>query len=175
MRQFRQLFLLAILALTVFACNKDDDPSPSTKADLLASKKWKIQSLTINNPLVLDTVNGQPVAPTDWYNSILGDCEKDDIISFRNDGNKVYTAEDVGTHCPGSTTAIWQIGSWVLSSDETEIYLSNGFIASYYIGYFYGISVSETWKITKLDNSKLEVTFPIGDGRAFTYTFIAVE
>ncbi len=141
MKHLQRVVLLIVLTALTFACKKDDDPTPLTRADMLMGKKWRITSLTLNTPIVGDTLGRlrYPTnpSPTDWYNNGIASCEKDDIISFKS-GN-LYALEDVGTTVCGPQ--IWTTGTWILSADETSIQLGSGAFVGYYTGFI------ENWVI----------------------------
>ncbi|MDJ1484412.1 hypothetical protein QNI16_28195 [Cytophagaceae bacterium YF14B1] len=168
MRQFRQLFLLAILALTVFACSKDDDPAPKTKADVLAAHSWRITGLTVNPPLPFENDDETTTAISDLYNQYFGACVRDDIFNFRSDGT--YTVEDVGTSCNGDKIRTY--GSWIMSSDETAVVLTGGGLVSYLT------QDVENWNITALNDDTLTATTMIyteSTAYTVTYTFTVVK
>ncbi|MDJ1472087.1 hypothetical protein [Xanthocytophaga flava] len=170
MRQFRQLFLLAILALTVFACSKDDDPKPQTNADLLVAHSWRLTALSSDKPIpFVDEDDTTVITPiSDLYNQYFPPCMRDDVFSFTSDGK--YTIDDVGTSCGGDKISVF--GTWFMSGDKDALVLTGGG----YISYF--TQNIENWTITELNSTSFKATTYLSSSTTaytITYTFTAAD
>lgn len=120
--------LLVLVAFLFFfsSCNKDD-AAPATKADILASKVWRIESHTVN-PGRQDQ-NGQIVTDLFQY---YGTTYQDDIVKFNRTPN-TYTFEEGQTKSDPTGDQVFNAGTWILNSDETVLVLqsANGQFFSY--------------------------------------------
>lgn len=168
MKNLQRLLLLTFLASVAFSCNREEDPAPRTKTDILTAKSWRIESLTVTPPLPFENDDETITAISDLYNQVFGACLRDDIISFRKDGQR-YTVEDMGTSCGGDK--IRGFGTWVFSSDESAILLTGGAFVSLLTG------SAESWNVTELTDTSLVVTTIIAGERTnytATYRFTAL-
>ncbi len=168
MKQFRHFLLLALLASTIISCKKDEDPAPATKADMLAAHNWRIEAITVSPPIAFENEDGSTTVVSNLYSQFFGVCVQDDIYSFKK--NNQYTVEDAGTSCGGDKIRF--AGSWIISSDETAIFLTGGGLTTYLTG------DSENWTITELTDSTLKATLIIsGETTDYTvtYTFSAIQ
>lgn len=114
MRSFNQLLVLAIISLSIFACNKDEDVlSTTSKTEMLVSNTWKISKMKVaqNNATL-----------TDIYDIFYKDCEKDDTYKFYTDGSYMLF---VGTEkC--DTDELDQSGTWRFSGTQTRLIMNEG-------------------------------------------------
>jgi hypothetical protein len=106
-------FVAAMLTVSLlFACKKEEStplpPACSINMTNLAGS-YKIAGLTYQS-----SAGSQPVD----YLATLDDCEKDDILVLKADGN--YAFNDAGTVCSPAST---ETGTWKL---EGNILTSNG-------------------------------------------------
>jgi hypothetical protein len=100
------LFFAALL-LQITACkDKDDDPEPISKTDLLTAKTWKMNKV-LGNGL---NITNEPVVQE----------YKDMEITFRPDGTYV-----------GSTTDGTVEGTWAFAENETELVFDPGTTDAY--------------------------------------------
>ncbi|MBJ6107579.1 hypothetical protein JAO73_01040 [Hymenobacter sp. BT523] len=110
-------YLLGLaLALTVAACGKKSDPTPtpdpvSAKTNLLTTPKWRITS-----SVGTTTFMGQTVT-TDVYAS-LQSCQKDNFAKFNLDHTAV--SDEGATKCSASGPQTKQ-GTWSFNTAETEL------------------------------------------------------
>ncbi len=109
---------LAISAV-LFSCKKDKPAAPDC-------------SLSLNGlagSYILTKLDYQrtPAAPVQNYLDFMDDCEKDDVVTLRNNGT--YTYADAGTVCTpnGSNNGTWSVAGNVISSDGAI----NGTVSSY--------------------------------------------
>jgi hypothetical protein len=126
--------ILSILALTlilIFACKKDEE---LTKTDLLCSQPWILTSSTFSPPYPIEDFG----AIADYY-AILAPCRKDDIWSFKKNGD--YTLEDGVSKCDPLDPTVLDFGTWIFNSDETVLTTNNGI-------YFTEYSILELTKQT---------------------------
>ncbi|MBT9393093.1 lipocalin family protein [Hymenobacter sp. NST-14] len=130
---------LAVAASSAFVgCssdNKSEDPTPKTKAEMLAAHDWIMTGAEV-------TVSGQTV---DAYQvGMFEDCEKDDFYHFVNTSNGgTYTLNENTNVCSPSGA---EAGTWALNSDQTKLTLTaQG-------------SQAEESTITELTDSSLKVT-----------------
>lgn len=142
-------FLLALLALSFVACDKDDDNASNT--DKLTTGQWKMTAWTS-----AFTFNGIPQT-IDSY-AQLGSCQKDDFLEFKTDGTCV---KDEGpTTCGGPQQLT---GTWEFTQDETHIVISG-------VG-FYDVDA----EILELTDTKLRVSFEVNVGGTITTNEIVIE
>ncbi|HRP54473.1 DUF5004 domain-containing protein [Agriterribacter sp.] len=100
------LFLLLFSALVFASCKKekDEEPAPPTKKELL-SNKWK----------VADVKNAGGTSVIDFPVSQIV-CLKDNIFTLKTDDT--YTIDEGAEVCDPSTA---QSGTWKLTDNETKI------------------------------------------------------
>ncbi len=86
-----------------------------TKTELLISKNWMVEGLTVEPAIDIDN-NG-----TQENNLIpfLAACNLDDFYDFNADGS--YTVEEGVSKCDPNDPSIIQSGNWLWNSDETRI------------------------------------------------------
>ena len=118
-------FILSILALTlvlIFACKKDEE---LTKTDLLCAQPWILTSSTFSPPYPIEGIG----AIADYY-AYLSPCRKDDIWSFKKNGD--YTREDGVSKCNATDPTVYDFGTWIFNSDETVLTTNNGYYFTEY-------------------------------------------
>lgn len=108
--QKQQLHLTLITFLTLFiftGCDKNNDPAPKTKTELLTQASWKFSSAS--------------AAGTDITNNPAIVCIKDDVVTFSANGSGTVTE---GTVVCNPTTA----GNitWNFQDSETKLMMSSG-------------------------------------------------
>lgn len=116
------VFITACLLVSFYSCKKDDDP---TNTELLCSQPWMLSASTFDPPFHITDFG----AITDYY-AILAPCRKDDIWSFKTNGD--YTIEDGASKCNPLDPTVLEFGSWVFNTDETVITTSTTY---YYTEY----------------------------------------
>ena len=139
------LLVSILLFFCVTACKKDVDNSKSRSELIIGS--WALTGMNYS-PAYDYYGDGHKV--TDAY-AIMDDCEKDDIIIFREDGT--YENNEGASKCdasgPQSITGIWS-----LSDDEKTLIADNDLAT-----------------IIKLDGSVLIYTYKFTDfGTEYTQT-----
>ncbi|MEI6411990.1 MAG: hypothetical protein WCR52_21545 [Bacteroidota bacterium] len=153
MKTFRILSLVLLTAIAFVACKKDDPaPTPApTKTELLTEKNWKAIALTVSPALVLD---GVPY--TDIY-AQMDACSKDDLSQFKTNGQILY--DEGPTKCSDSAPQV-QTGTWLFSSGETEIIVTDADHISY------------KYKLLELTATQLKVQYETlgADGKTYTFT-----
>ncbi|MCU0352262.1 MAG: hypothetical protein MUD08_00765 [Cytophagales bacterium] len=166
MKQLRHLFLLTVLAVAAFSCNRDDDdPAPQVdpKVRLLA-RTWRTTAWTINPPLPQQ--NGTPI--TNVYAAVPA-CLQDDIYIFQTDFS--YSIEEGATKCnPQIDPQVFVKGTWSFSLDQGTLVLTNNPLEL--DNPLRGLA---NWTIQELTETTLRVTYPFittdDDGRITgTYT-----
>jgi hypothetical protein len=111
--------LLVLSALLIFSSScKKDDTAPPTRADILASRVWRLEAHTIS-PAV--QVQGQ--ALTDIY-QYFGTTYQDNLIRFNRNPNN-YTVEEGQTKADQAGSQVTDAGSWMLNSDESVLVLNS--------------------------------------------------
>lgn len=146
----KHIFLLLLTSI-LFACNKndDDDPNDKSRTELLINKKWQVTAIS-------GKLSDGTVVPDDF--SGLPDNKKDDYYFFK--ANLTYEINENTLLRPGSTTPIFDAGTWrLLNSDEYLEMTSNDSNTSF------GVI-----KIIKLTETVLE-TRQEGDGDVFNVSF----
>lgn len=100
----KTIFTITIGALAVLACSneKDPQPAPKSKTELLTAHPWKYTS--------------KRYAATPDKESIEA-CEKDDIITFKLDSTMIYDSKTL--KCQASDT-IYNL-EWKFLKNETEV------------------------------------------------------
>jgi len=98
-QKLQSTFLIAILAIAIFSCKKDD-PKPS-KTDLLAAKKWTAVKYELNG--------------VDVTSDYLDACNADDYTQFTKNGT---TTSYIGTIKCDDTDAD-ETGTWQWKENET--------------------------------------------------------
>jgi hypothetical protein len=129
MKNTRLLYLFFfILLFQITACrDKQDDPKPLTRSELLTSKTWRIDK-------ILGRAFGVELDLTN--DPLLGDYVseyKDAQFSFRPDGTCTITS-------PADTIA----ATWALADNDTKLVLNPG-----------GAD-EDTWDIVELNNNTAE-------------------
>jgi len=139
-------FLLALLALSFAACDKDDDNSGSN-TDKLTNGKWKLSA-----SVAKFTFNGMEQT-VDVYGQ-LPDCDTDNEIEFKADGTLI--SDEADEKCNANDPQ-QEVGTWSFNQDETEITVS-------------GIDDNFTAEIIELTNSKLRVKYDLNQNGIVTTT-----
>lgn len=106
------VFALAIVALTLSSCKKDESITPTstaepTKKDFLVNGEWILKS---------SVVNGDDVT------SLLEDCVKDNISIFKADG--IYISDEGATKCDPNDKQVVK-GKWEFKDNKTKIIIDN--------------------------------------------------
>lgn len=99
--------ITAIGVLGVLACSneKDPQPAPKSKTELLTAHPWKYISQTDST----------------GKNIPFDDCEKDDLISFKSDYS--FEVNDGANICSGGEIST-RPNTWALQSNDTKLYLN---------------------------------------------------
>ncbi|MBK6932202.1 MAG: lipocalin family protein [Saprospirales bacterium] len=128
------LLLLAVSAVSVTACKKDDEKS--AEDNLTGASCWKQTKSETYNPLT-----------SAWEEDVVDACDKDDCTTFNSD--KSISFDEGATKCdpadPQTST-----GTWALSSDGKTLTLNDATS---------GISFSGT--IVELSSNKLVIEIDI--------------
>jgi hypothetical protein len=112
----RKISLLLLVAVTLGACKKDSENTPTTsKTDLLAAKSWRISTQT-SSFSSSNINNGTPVT-TDEY-AASSACERDNFIKFNT--NKTLVVDEGASRCDTSDPQT-QNGTWDFNSDQTKL------------------------------------------------------
>jgi hypothetical protein len=108
----KKAFLLLGIVAVLGACKKNDESpaTPSSRADLLTAKNWRLATVTA-------TVGGFPLP----NNLVLPDCNKDDFFKFNTDKTLI---QDAGATKCNSTDPQTQAGTWALNTDESKLTIS---------------------------------------------------
>lgn len=130
------------IALFVISCSKDGDDDgnggDSEKMQFITSASWKYDTAVVK---ILGSI--QPLPP-----GILASCDKDNIITFKNDGTG--TVNEGATKCdagdPDNTALTWEF-----KSNETVLNIPDT---------LYG-RISGDAKIEELTAAKLKLSKPI--------------
>ncbi|MEO7924047.1 MAG: hypothetical protein ABIR30_10230 [Chitinophagaceae bacterium] len=102
------LTLLVAASLFIFsACDKNNDPAPKTKTQLVSQSSWKFKSATANGT---DISNQDPP---------FSACRKDNILTFTAAGSGTV-AEGTLVCSPPENTAF----TWNFATGETIIHVS---------------------------------------------------
>jgi hypothetical protein len=120
--------LLVLSALLIFSSScKKDDTAPPTRADILASKVWRITEHTVNPGR--QAQGGQIVTNLFQY---YGTTYQDDLVRFNRNPN-TYTFEEGATKSDPIGDQVFNAGTWMLNSDESVLVLhsANGQFFSY--------------------------------------------
>lgn len=111
----KKYFFLALLAVgSLTSCNKDDDKKPTSKADQLVNKRWRITAYTVSA-----TVNGR--LQTEDLLPQFESYERDDFTTYKTDKSFV---EDEGPTKRDRTDPQTYTGSWDLNLEQTKLYLT---------------------------------------------------
>jgi len=142
---FKFIALLSIVFILIFSCKKDndDDPKPTpTKTQMLIGS-WKMNSWTVNPPIIQLDSNFDTIYVSDMY-ADYQDCSKDDLLVFKS--HNIYLVEEGDSTCSPDGPQVIVSGNWTLSSDEKHIVITNS----------WGTSSNE---IKSLSSSLLELTY----------------
>lgn len=139
-KPFLTVFMLGAVVF-ISSCDKDDEPKPKTKTELLTAQNWKVVKLKV------DGQEGQPE-----------DCYGDNVYTFETDGD--FRMQE-NTKCdPADPSSI--TGTWQFKSNEAVLSISQslGGGASFTIDQqileltettfkvsyeFFGIAIEETY------------------------------
>jgi hypothetical protein len=133
---------------------------------LLASLKGWMQTAQTISPARL--ING--IMVTDFYNQVMVDCKKDDILYFTNTGllNGQYNIEEGLTKCNAADPAVVDSGTWTLNAAKTTIEFQSDAPAA--VPYMYTI-VEISSSIFKLTRVELDNT----TSYTYTITYLPVK
>jgi len=140
----KPLFTVLLLGAVVFisSCDKDDEPKPKTKTELISAHPWKITKFKVTQGTA--SFEDAPEA-----------CQGDDTETFEADGD--YKFDEGATKCdpddPQSGT-----GTWTFNSGETVLIISGGGLSLNYTI----LELTETTMRLKWDfitNETVEVTY----------------
>jgi len=137
--------LLALLTAGFFllsSCDKNDDPAPKTKTQLMTQSSWKATSATVNG-------TSYP----------LSACILDNIYIFTTGGTG--SMNESANVCAGSTAGITPF-TWSFQAGETSVQLSTPL----FNGGF------NTVTLVSLTETELVVTFPYSPGPGVNVTII---
>lgn len=103
----KTIFTITIGALAVLACSNEKDPQPAPKSrfDLLTAHPWRYVSQTDST----------------GKNIPFDDCEKDDLISFLS--NKNFEHNDGADTCSGGEVST-RPNTWDLKDNDTKLFLN---------------------------------------------------
>lgn len=128
---FRFPLYISLLLLFVVACQKDEDPTPPTKTELIVSAGWKFDRATAGS-------YGD-------VSSYIDACYKDNIITFSTGGTG--TVNEATVVCAPSTAGSF---TWSFTNNETTLNTSSAL--------FPGGAVSFT--IITLNDTNLILSMP---------------
>jgi len=144
---------LTISLLGLAACSNKDDSGP-TNTELLTSATWKYKNagVDVNNDGFIDT--GVPPG-------YVGDCDKDNLLTFKSDGTGIL--DEGATKCdPGEPQT--KPFTWTFKNNETVI----NFPSAVFSG------ITGDVKILKLTSTELNLSKEVNIGGTTT-VFIVVE
>lgn len=124
--------ITAIGVLGVLACSNEKDPQPAPKSrfELLTAHTWKFASQTDSS--------GKDIP--------FEKCEKDDLMSFKSDYS--FEINDGTDTCTGGEIST-RANTWALQSNDTKIYLNRPNVTSAII------SLDENTLVLKDDQEKI--------------------
>jgi len=115
----RTLMVIAVSSSILLACKKEKDNTPGCPVTMEGlSGAYKLTALQYK---------ASASAASQDYLSFMDDCEKDNILTLKNDGT--YKSDDAGTVCEPAEVSqgTWTLKGKTLISDGTL----NGTVASY--------------------------------------------
>lgn len=107
------------MSIVLLSCKKDKPAAPDCSISLNGlAGSYKLTKLEYKLT---------PTAPVQDFFQLMPDCEKDDVVTLKNNGT--YTYADAGTVCNpnGNNGGNWSVNGNVINSDGTI----NGTISSY--------------------------------------------
>ncbi len=138
----KPLFTVLMLGAVVFisSCDKDDEPKPKTKTELISAHVWKMTRLK------LGTLEGDPET-----------CLADDSYEYKIDFE--YRFSEGATKCdPDFPTTI--TGTWEFKSNETILAVSQTES---------GVTITLNYTILELTEDKLRLKFDFASEVEATY------
>lgn len=150
MKFFRILPLIALAALTLASCKKDDNTAPQlSKTEMLVGGHWKLTALTLSPAIVIGGVSYTDGLAT------YPDCSKDDFQEFFTNGN--YNYDEGATKCDAAG-AQTESGTWKFNTAETELTIN-------------GPGYTDVWEITALSATAMTSVYHFTqDGVNYTAT-----
>lgn len=98
--------LLLVFSVLLVSCDKDNDPAPKTKTQLLVQSNWKLKSATANGGDVTNVIQA---------------CQRDNLLSFSVSGTG--NVNEGATKCNGTDPNDIPF-TWTFASGETIINVS---------------------------------------------------
>ena len=140
-----KLLFLALFALSVYSCSKDDDDDdPVTNVELISSSAWKFDTAGID-------ANGDGTIDAPIPDDMLESCDTDNTILFRTDGTG--TIDEGPTKCDDANPQ--SVGfTWAFKNNETVINFTDTL--------FGGLTGDVT--IRRLTSSELELAKQVNVG-----------
>ncbi|HMR85742.1 MAG TPA: lipocalin family protein [Niabella sp.] len=140
MKQTIKTLTALVLGITIlFSCSKDNDEAKGkSKTELLTNGSWKLAAYT-SNPA--DDWDGDGVKETDFY-KVMETCEKDDITTFKTNGDVVF---DYKTLCDYDSGPQTETEKWDFTNNETTLRIK------------YNDTDIDTYQIVELTASTLKV------------------
>lgn len=114
---FRNLFICIAMTFTFFyaGCNKDEQTSEPDRKTLLTAHSWKIKALLYRPASENEN--------SDFTSYVYGDCERDDIYTFRTDST--FIRDDNIVKCSiANYFGPYGTGSWTGNTDLTQFTIS---------------------------------------------------
>ncbi|GHN01667.1 hypothetical protein WSM22_31560 [Cytophagales bacterium WSM2-2] len=102
--------LVVALGALVSCSKKNETPIPSKESLLVLNNGWRLTSVTIS-----PGIGGV----TDYYNTVLEACERDNIMLF--DPHGTYTVDEGATKCDPSDPQTADHGTWTFNASKTVI------------------------------------------------------
>lgn len=128
-------FAALVLCLAFGACQKsgdDDNDQPPTKTEILTSGSWRITEYEA------DTL-GDGTFEIDIYSLFFEDCDKDDFLVFKTNGNLDF--DEGPSKCDPDDPQVATI-SWRLLENETKLEIAG-----------------DAYDIAELNNSTLKLLY----------------
>jgi hypothetical protein len=123
---FASVLSLATVLFFFTSCDKDDDPAPKTKTEMISTGSWKFSSATVAGFDVSSQVQA---------------CQKDNIITFTAAG-LTGTLDEGLTKCNGGDPQT-QNFTWSFGAGETTLNISTTLFSGG-SGVFTVVSLTET-------------------------------
>jgi len=136
------LALFTAVSFLVSSCDKNEDPAPKTKTELITQSSWKVTSAT---------VNGSPYT--------LNACILDNIYIFSTGGTG--SMNESANVCAGAAAGVTPF-TWSFQAGETSVQLSTPL----FNGGF------NTVTLVSLSETQLVVSFPYSPGPGVNLTIV---
>lgn len=138
------LSVIAIAVACVFVFTSCEKPTMTSY--LTTEKGWTLNEATSTPAWTLDDVNGTQI--TDLTQGYIYECEKDDVIKFKNDG---YEYLNPGANvCDEQPSEEHPIGKWAISEENKVLDMQIP---------FFGDEEVESCTILELTKDQLKVQY----------------